>query len=397
MASGLTARKIAALRDEQYAKPAGAPRLKVRDHRLPGLHVVFTRTAEPTWYLTKRIGGTVKHIRLGTSSELSIDTAKAAAEAVIGDVAAGRPVTTAQPAQRRTVLATGSATLEDLLQHCERTIWSPSRVRQPERPRQEIERACYSIMDVPAIAVDYQQAVELLAQVAAVAGQTQSNRVRGKLQRVWNEGLKLGAVTANPWGLCERFPERARLRRVEPDEMATYLPAVLADQHEDMRDVVQLILLTGLRKGNVHGMERSWINGNVVSIPAGSMKMGRPHQLTLPRQAMPTVKRRLAAGKSRWLFPMVSDPSKHIFDQGPYHRGVQERVGISPRLTFHDLRRTTASWLADLGVEERDIQQVLAHGSASTTTRRYTRLSMAVAAKHLQAVADAMWQAGGVQ
>ena len=381
----------AAMRD----MPPGTPREWLPDEKQPGLRLQITRTGEPTWYCVRRVSGSVKFIRLGTFTELSVPDARKAAAVAAGQLADGKPVTAASPVSRRKVGASGHATLADCLERCESTIWHPSRVRQPGRSRAMLERHCKSIMDAPANAIGYDDALDLFHRISLSAGPVMANRVRSVLSIIWQEAAKRGAVAGDVWKLVDRLPEKPAKRRLSVEEMAAYWP-VVNNRQDAMADAVKLILLTGLRKGNVHGMRKEWIDGDTLKIPGAAMKMNAPHELPLTQQAIKIIRRRgKLSGDSPWLFPQAKDPSKHIFDLGPHHRKMQDEIGITPLVKFHDLRRTAASWLGDLGASEAIIREVLAHQSTPTTTSRYVRLAPAVVREWLEKLPVAYEAAGG--
>ena len=146
-------------------------------------------------------------------------------------------------------------------------------------------------------------------------------------------------------------------------------------------DVVRLLILTGQRRGEVAAMRWNdlffdnekphWL------IPANVTKNGRPHTVPL----VPSVLRLLEA-LPRFEGPYVFTTRAGASPLGGWSqyrakldasivtarqraakkRGV-EQVTPMPDWTLHDLRRTTASGLARLGVPPHVIERVLNHSS----------------------------------
>jgi integrase len=88
------------------------------------------------------------------------------------------------------------------------------------------------------------------------------------------------------------------------------------------------------------------------------VKNGRQHEVPVSRQALAVVERQPRRNSSGFLFSDKRgfndwDGGKQVLDQ---------RVGIAP-WTLHDLRRTCATGMAELGVQPHIIEAVLNHVS----------------------------------
>ncbi len=87
-----------------------------------------------------------------------------------------------------------------------------------------------------------------------------------------------------------------------------------------------------------------------------------------------------------WLFPGRRKSRCSVVDEGRWRdtpltpSGAQQRLSkvlrlseLKRRVTYHDLRRTYATWLLEAGVDLAVVQVMLGHASPDTTTR-YTRI-----------------------
>ncbi|PAP92164.1 tyrosine-type recombinase/integrase [Mesorhizobium wenxiniae] len=172
-----------------------------------------------------------------------------------------------------------------------------------------------------------------------------------------------------------------------------------ADMRESTRRVVRLCLVTAQRVGEVSGMTRDEIDldGKLWTIPAERSKNGREHVVPLSDMAIDIVKEQmadaeaLAARKDRdvaaFVFPgpgaraavTGAAIAKAVKREEVTKRGVVTIMGISP-WTPHDLRRTAATHMEEIGISPFVIGHVLNHVSAtkaSITSRVYARYDYA--------------------
>lgn len=134
---------------------------------------------------------------------------------------------------------------------------------------------------------------------------------------------------------------------------------VLSDA-EPYGKIVKLLILTGARREEVGGMLWSELDKRPLWIISASRTKNRlEHILTLPRLAWSIID-----GTSR------RESNKRILGNGPHgfnnwntaKKALDRRSGIvSWRL--HDLRRTAATRMADLGIQPHIIESVLNHVS----------------------------------
>lgn len=136
---------------------------------------------------------------------------------------------------------------------------------------------------------------------------------------------------------------------------------------------LKLALVTGQRIGEVVGMSLSELtlsgDAPVWTIPARRTKNDRLNRVPLSPLALQLIAeaRSLAAG-SEWLFPA---PSGHgpINPHAPTRAVARSRhqIGISD-FRVHDLRRSVATGMAELGIAPHTISWVLNHISATRGT-----------------------------
>lgn len=193
-----------------------------------------------------------------------------------------------------------------------------------------------------------------------------------------------------------------RDRVLAADEISTMWRALAsADMRESTRRILRLCLITGQRVGEVAGMSTADIDLDraLWTIPASRTKNGREHTVPLTRMALNTINdqirevRVLSARKHRdvpmFVFPapgarasvgpasiakaVKREERETTLRQGAAHQTFI--MGIFP-WTPHDLRRTAATNIEQLGVSPFIVGHILNHVSvtrATVTSRVYAR------------------------
>jgi integrase len=143
---------------------------------------------------------------------------------------------------------------------------------------------------------------------------------------------------------------------------------------------LKLCLITGQRLGEVAGMCRDEFNfeTKMWTIPSWRSKNGHAHRVPLADMAIEIIDEALARATTEFLFPGYGkDDAVKSSSVGKAVRRCSAELGV-PHWTAHDLRRTAATCMADLGVAPHVIGHVLNHRSvtkASVTDQVYNRYS----------------------
>lgn len=209
-------------------------------------------------------------------------------------------------------------------------------------------------------------------------------RGRGDLDENLTEGMKRPTETV----------ERDRL--LSSDEIKTMWAALAgADMRESTRRVIRLCLISGQRVGEVTGMTIDEIDleNGIWTIPAARSKNARAHVVPLSPMAIVIVRDQIRAvqalsmQKGRSVPPFVfpgpkgysavtgAAIAKAIKRQEIRKHNSTTIMGIGP-WTCHDLRRTTATHMEEIGLSPLVVGHVLNHVSitkASITSRVYAR------------------------
>lgn len=177
-----------------------------------------------------------------------------------------------------------------------------------------------------------------------------------------------------------REPKR-RVRYLIPDEAKI----LIAELPEHLADMVRFSLATGLRQGNVTGLEWSQVDmqRNVAWIHGDQAKAGKPIHISLNQTAMSVLSSQIGKHPVR-VFSYKGNPITQVNTKA-WHKALQ-RAGIED-YRWHDLRHTWASWLVQNGVPGSVLQERGAWESPEMV-RRYAHLAHAQFSNHAKVVDD---------
>jgi integrase len=198
-----------------------------------------------------------------------------------------------------------------------------------------------------------------LTKITLENGSITASRARIALSGFYAWAMGQGLAEANPViGTTRPQEAKPRERVLDDDELARVWKACSDDA---FGKVIRLLILTGARRAEVGGMRWSELDferGTWV-IPAERVKNGRQHTLPLTPLAISiieSVPRRV--GRDH-LFGTRSDGGlSHWHAKAE----LDQRLTIKP-WRVHDLRRTLATRLCDLGIAPHVVEQILNHQS----------------------------------
>jgi integrase len=122
------------------------------------------------------------------------------------------------------------------------------------------------------------------------------------------------------------------------------------------RDAVRFLMLTGLRRSEGTGIRWSDIDGDVLTIPGSRTKNGMAHSVPLSHQALDLIN----AQPHRCEFVFIYDAASPAGDLSTYKaKFLDPAAGLTEHWQLHDLRRSVASGMQDLGVKPEVIDRCL--------------------------------------
>ncbi|MEJ0019683.1 MAG: tyrosine-type recombinase/integrase [Acetobacteraceae bacterium] len=186
-------------------------------------------------------------------------------------------------------------------------------------------------------------------------------------------------------------------RRVLSDEELARILSV-AREFGQFGAFVQVLALTGQRRGEIAALHRSWVgDAETITLPAEVTKNKLEH--TIPFG--PRVSQILSTLQGEGLLFPARHSARPISGFGPLKASLDakltERFGELEHWQLHDLRRTFSTGLAKLGVLPHVKEALLNHSSAKTDVERIydrynylpeMRAAMALWEKHIDSLLD---------
>jgi integrase len=354
----LTAKRVAAL-----ALPANKDDAIFFDDQLPGFGYRLRRRSgdgpvRRTWVVQYRRSGATRRVKLGEASVLSAEKARLAAKKVLGAVALGQdPQGDRVDRRNKDQLSLRRVIDEYLLAK-----------RTQVRPRTFVEIKRYLttayFQPLHSMAIDQVARKDIAARLVVIArggSVVAAARARATISALFTWALQMGLVEQNPViGTVKPKGNGGRSRVLADAEFAAIWCAC---QDDEFGRIVKLLVLTACRRQEIGGMRWSEVDpqAGTWTIPSERSKNGRAHTLPLPAAAWDIIERVPRRAHRDHLFGLVADAG---FTRWAAKADFDQRLGtdVAP-WTMHDLRRSVATRMADLGVQPHIIEQILNHQS----------------------------------
>ncbi len=216
--------------------------------------------------------------------------------------------------------------------------------------------------------------IELLEQIAYERqSPIHSNRVRAILSSMFSFGVQRGIVEFNPVKIIEPLgKENDRERILEADEIQK-LWQTFETLPEPSRSLFKMLLTLGQRLGETRRMKWKYTKNGIWTIPKTQTKANRKHFLPLSPLAVSIIER--INNDSDFVFASPIQKDKPVSTVYSAWYAVRKNTGIDD-IRIHDLRRTAATYLAELGTDRTTLGKVLNHKgleSGAQVTARYDR------------------------
>ena len=170
----------------------------------------------------------------------------------------------------------------------------------------------------------------------------------------------------------KKLAQRSRDRVLDDDEIAKVWRTAQAIGYP-YGTIVQLLILTGQRSGEIAALQWDWIGDDVITIPASATKNARATTIPMGRMTQALIDTIPRLGPL--LFPARGSIDKPFKGFG-VRKIALDKCGVR-NFTHHDLRRTFATNLAALGTPIHVTEKLLNHvsGTISGVAAVYNRHS----------------------
>jgi integrase len=326
---------------------AAAPtntRREIPDDLLPGLYLIVQPSGVKSWAVRYRLHGRSHKHTIGRHPVFDLKAAREAGTKALRAVAEGR-----QPREQQTDSV--DAAVAQFMAQRARRHYRPQTLQETERLLNRHVLARWRGRKLDSISRG-----DIRALLDSVSAPIMANRLHGLVSRFFNWAVALDLLTNSPVaGIRRPFAEKSRDRVLADAELRGLWLAAESIGYP-FGPLIQLLVLTGQRRGEVAGMRWDEIAGDVWTLPKERTKNGKLHTVPLSRQALAIIERA----------PRICDFVLSVNGETPI-KGFSKpkrRIGVA-NWHLHDLRRTAASGMARLGVNLPVIERALNHVSGS--------------------------------
>jgi integrase len=372
----------------QTAPEAG--RLEFTDMRCAGLSFRITANGTRSFCFRFRdpVTRATTRATIGVYPDVSLSDARTRADAMRVTVAGGtNPVT-----QRRTGIATASQRSFAVI--AERFMVEHSRRKKRSADGDDRNLNLHILPKWKTRQIDdirRADVIELIEGIVAAGHQTLANRVHSLISSIFSFALDADVLAANPCArLRKRGEETAGTRVLSDAEIRLFWRrSLLSPVSRGVGLAMRLQLLTGARPSEAAEIDLRELaldiaEGATWTIPGARTKNKRPHLVPLSSAALATVNAglELLEEEDEFLFPSPIKRTAPI--DGHALAVAMRRMAESDKLagpgakswkadppTPHDLRRTFATRLSELGVPKEDRDACLNHIPTDVGSKHY--------------------------
>jgi integrase len=220
--------------------------------------------------------------------------------------------------------------------------------------------------------IDRRIIAQRLGEIETASGPVARNRVRSSLSAFFSWAVTEGLLDANPvQGTAKLDEGGSRERTLTPEELAELWRGLDAEPNAQFADIVRLLVLTGQRREEVGGLRWSEIERGLIVLPPERTKNSRQHEVPLSRQAKAIIERQPKRKGRDFIFGIGElgfsgwSDCKTRLDQAllAARRKTNRKAKAMPEFRLHDLRRSAATGMAELGILPHHIEAILNHRS----------------------------------
>jgi integrase len=376
------------------ALPAGKTDVIHFDSALPGfgyrLRLGAGGKVLRSWIVQYKRGGSTRRLLLGSANVLGAEAARTMAKKALGRVANGEDPQADKVERRDKDRLSLKSMIDEYLLHKRGAVGA--------RQFTEVQRylAGPYLKPLHAMPVDAVTRRDIAARLVAITREhssTVASRTRAALSAFFVWAMQSGIAEANPViGTLTPKEGAARERVLSDAELASIWKA--CDDGSEYGKIVRLLILLGARRQEIGGIAHSEIDfeRGVWTLPAGRSKNGRAHTLPLMPMALAIVRQVPHMVSRDQLF---GERAAGFTSWARNKPALDKRSGVTG-WTVHDIRRSVATRMADLGIAPHIIETILNHQSGHragvagiynrSSYEREVRAALAMWSDHIRAL-----------
>lgn len=346
--------------------PAKEKRYEVRDALIHGLLVRVSVSGAKIWYVTTRIDGRLRRIRVGRYPIVSLADAREQAREILRKVELGLPLV--EPEVEEEEVTTLGGVIPEFIR-----LYAKPRNRDWKGTESVLTKFA-SLNDRPIDQIKRRDVVKVLDEIVAAGTPFRANRALAAIKKLMNWCLDRGVIEANVLSALQPPTKEVARDRVLSDDELRACWAGADEEGFPFGTCTKLMILTGQRRSEVAGMRWSEVDLEkaLSTIPAKRAKNATLHVVPLAPLVVELLKATPRFLQSDLVF--TTNGRTAVSGFGRVKRRLDSQVR-SEAWRFHDLRRTVATNMAMSGTSPHVIEAVLNHktGIVSGVAAIYNR------------------------
>jgi integrase len=330
------------------------------DDDLPGFGLRIRDGGSRRFIFQYEIGAKSRRMTLGVATPETVARARKTAGELHARVKLGQDPASDKVEAQRQASETFLPSAEEFLE-LKRMEYRPGSFREIRRHLLLHSKPLHYL---PVARITLRDVADLIASVTKQSGGVTANRVRSSLSVLFSWLIQNGRVPANPVVNAGKNPERSRDRVLSAAELKLIWNNLNGD--DQYSAIVKLLTLTGCRANEIAGLRWSEISDGQITLLGERTKNKHTHVLPLSPAAAVIIERRPRPAGRDLVFGLHAGPfsgwsrCKRLLDE----RIAKANGGTPlPDWTPHDLRRTCATGMAEIGVLPHVVEAVLNHYS----------------------------------
>lgn len=360
------------------AKPTDRP-FKMGDSG--GLYLLVNPTGSKLWNFKYRFGGKERSLAIGPYPLVSIAEAREkrdAAKRLLLDHQ--DPSAHKRRAKAEAILATRNTfglVAEEYLEALEAKRLAPSTMK---KHRWLLNDLAASFANRPVRDITAPEVLELLRRIERSGKHETAKKLRADLSRVFKLAMLTLRADTDPTealrGAIAAPKHVGRSALTSEKELGTFI-ATLNDFSgwPTLKSALKFQILTLARPGEARGAQRAEFefDRKVWRIPAERMKMRRPHEVPLSRQALELIHDVWPySERGDLVFPSIRSPLQRL-SENAFNAAIRRMGYASEEVSAHGFRVTASTILNSRGYDADVIEAALAHQDENTIRRAYNR------------------------
>jgi integrase len=366
-AKKLTTEKLTTASARKLEPPSGKTDHFYWDEDFPGFGVrvrASRKRISRMWVYQFDIAGRTRRVTLGSVIAIGIEAARKTAGEISGKVRLGRDPVREKAESRARAANTFANVMESYL------TAAKLRLRTSTLKNKEgyFRNVCELLYPLPFTAITRRDIAKLLTSIDTQGKCGSHNNVRASLMALFNWAIKKGLTENNPVLGTEQHAHKSRERVLSLPELTAIWHAAgdMPVSIHDFTAIIRLFMLTGQRRTEIGGLRWREIVGDTIVLPPERTKNGRRHIVPLSKPAQVILLTRPRGPNDGFVLRRQSGTT---LDWNRYKASLDDALvkrghTLAP-WTNHDLRRSVATHMGEMGIQPHVIECVLNHVSGS--------------------------------